>query len=74
MKFNSWNRDPEPRLHIPVISNLGSLFVVNHHATHLPVDGSVYFTDTREYHTALNDCENRRVHIVAALAYEQITE
>ena len=71
---NSWHRDPEPRLHIPVITNPGSLFVVNHHVTHLPADGSVYFTDTRAYHTALNGGETRRVHVVAALAYEQVTE
>lgn len=64
---NSWHRDPEPRLHIPIISNPGSLFIVNHHATHLPADGSVYFTDTRGYHTALNGGESHRVHIVAAL-------
>ncbi|KIC34035.1 hypothetical protein [Leisingera sp. ANG-S5] len=71
---NSWHRDPEPRLHIPVLTNPGSLFIVNHHVTHLPADGSVYFTDTRGYHTALNGGETRRVHIVAALAYEQVTE
>jgi hypothetical protein len=64
---NSWHRDPEPRLHIPIISNPGSLFVVNHFVTHLPADGSVYFTDTRGYHTALNGGEDRRVHLVAAL-------
>lgn len=71
---NSWHRDPEPRLHIPITTNPGSLFVVNHHVTHLPADGSVYFTDTRGYHTALNGGDNHRVHIVAALAYDQITE
>ena len=71
---NSWHRDPEPRLHIPIVTNPGSLFVVNHHATHLPADGSVYFTDTRCYHTALNGGETRRVHLVAALACEQMTE
>jgi len=64
---NSWHRDPEPRLHIPVISNPGSLFVVNNHVTHLPADGSVYFTDTRGYHMAMNGGEHQRVHIVAAL-------
>ena len=67
---NSWHRDPEPRLHIPIITNPGSLFIVNHHATHLPADGSVYFTDTRGYHTALNGGESHRVHIVAALPWE----
>ena len=64
---NSWHRDPEPRLHIPIVSNPGSLFVVNHHCTHLPADGSVYFTDTRGYHTALNGGLYERVHLVAAL-------
>jgi hypothetical protein len=68
---NSWHRDPEPRLHIPIISNPGSLFVVNHHVTHLPADGSVYFTDTRGYHTALNGGESHRVHIVAALPLQK---
>ena len=70
---NSWHRDPEPRLHIPIVTNPGSLFVVNHHVTHLPADGSVYFTDTRGDHTALNGGETRRVHIVAALAYPPVT-
>ncbi|NDA08545.1 MAG: hypothetical protein EBZ18_03940 [Alphaproteobacteria bacterium] len=65
---NSWHRDPEPRIHIPLVTNPGSLFIVNHHATHLPADGSVYFTDTRGYHTALNGGVEDRVHIVAAIA------
>lgn len=64
---NSWHRDPEPRLHIPVTTNPGALFVVNDHVTHLPADGSVYFTDTRGYHTALNGGDQSRIHLVAAL-------
>ena len=71
---NSWHRDPEPRIHIPIISNPGALFVVNHHITHLPADGSVYFTDTRGYHTALNGGEQRRIHIVAAVAKSYETD
>ena len=70
--YNSWHRDPESKIHIPIETNPGSLFIVNHHLTHLPADGSVYFTDTRGYHTALNGGEETRTHIVAALAYEQI--
>ncbi|MAF06366.1 MAG: hypothetical protein CL389_00745 [Acidiferrobacteraceae bacterium] len=70
---NSWHRDPEPRLHVPVMSNPGSLFIVNHHVTHLPADGSVYFTDTRGYHTAVNGGLDQRVHLVAALAYPPLT-
>ena len=64
---NSWHRDPEPRIHVPIHTNPGCLFVVNHHCTHLPVDGSVYFTDTRGYHTALNGGDTPRVHLVAAV-------
>lgn len=64
---NSWHRDPEPRVHVPIRSNPGSLFVTNNHCTHLPADGSVYFTDTRMYHTALNGGLAERVHLVAAL-------
>ena len=70
---NSWHRDPEPRLHIPIVTNPGALFVVNHHVTHLPADGSVYFTDTRGYHTAFNGGLYHRIHIVAALAYDPMT-
>ena len=70
---NSWHRDPEPRLHIPLITNPGSLFIVNNHCTHLPADGSVYLTDTRGYHTALNGGEHRRVHLIAALAIPPVS-
>ena len=68
---NSWHRDPEPRIHIPIVTNPGALFIVNHHCTHLPADGSVYFTDTRGYHTALNGGDQPRNHLVAALAYPE---
>ena len=63
----SWHRDPEPRLHVPVVTNPGSVMVVNSHATHLPADGSVYFTDTRGYHNAYNGGEEPRIHLVATL-------
>ena len=68
---NSWHRDPEPRIHIPIYTNPGSLFIVNHHCSYLPADGSVYFTDTRGYHTALNGGEQPRTHLVATLAYPE---
>ena len=71
---NSWHRDPEPRIHIPIVSNPGALFAVNHHITRLPADGSVYFTDTRGYHTGLNGGESRRVHIVAAIPWDGATD
>lgn len=64
---NSWHRDPEPRLHVPIVTDPGALMIVDHHVTHLPADGGVYFTDTRRWHTALNGGQDDRVHLVAAL-------
>ena len=41
----SWHRDPEPRLHIPIITNPGCIMVIENVAKHLPADGSVYITN-----------------------------
>ena len=64
---NSWHRDPEPRLHVPIHTNPGCMFLVNHYCTHLPADGSTYFTDTRGYHSAINGGDTPRAHLVAAI-------
>ena len=46
----SWHRDPEPRLHIPIISNPGCLMVIDNVAKHMPADGSVWVTNNTKYH------------------------
>ena len=63
----SWHRDPEPRLHIPIITNPGCLMVIENVARHLPADGSVYITNNVKYHNAFNGGEENRVHLVACL-------
>ena len=63
----SWHRDPEPRLHIPIITNPGCLMVIENAAKHLPADGSVYITNNIKYHNAFNGGEENRVHLVACL-------
>jgi len=63
----SWHRDPEPRLHIPIITNPGCLMVIENVAKHLPADGSVYITNNIKYHNAFNGGEESRVHLVACL-------
>ena len=63
----SWHRDPEPRLHIPIITNPGCLMVIENVAKHLPADGSVYITNNVKYHNAFNGGEQNRVHLVACL-------
>ena len=63
----SWHRDPEPRLHIPIITNPGCLMVIENVAKHLPADGSAYITNNIKYHNAFNGGEQNRVHLVACL-------
>jgi len=63
----SWHRDPEPRLHIPIITNLGCMMVIENVAKHLPADGSAYITNNLKYHNAFNGGEEGRVHLVACL-------
>ena len=63
----SWHRDPEPRLHIPIITNPGCIMVIEKVAKHLPADGSVYITNNLKYHNAFNGGEENRVHLVACL-------
>ena len=63
----SWHRDPEPRLHIPIITNPGCLMVINNVAKHMPADGSVWITNNTKYHNAFNGGEQNRVHLVACV-------
>ena len=63
----SWHRDPEPRLHIPIITNPGSIMVIDNVAKHMPADGSVWITNNTKYHNAFNGGEENRIHLVACV-------
>ena len=63
----SWHRDPEPRLHIPIITNPGCIMVIEEVAKHLPADGSAWLTNNLKYHNFFNGGEEDRVHLVACL-------
>ena len=63
----SWHRDPEPRLHIPIITNPGCIMVIEEAAKHLPADGSAWLTNNTKYHNFFNGGEEDRVHLVACL-------
>ena len=63
----SWHKDPEPRLHIPIITNLGCSMVIENVAKHLPADGSVTITNNRKYHNFFNGGEQARIHLVACV-------
>jgi hypothetical protein len=63
----SWHKDPEPRLHIPIITNLGCSMVIENVAKHLPADGNVTITNNKKYHNFFNGGEQARIHLVACL-------
>ena len=63
----SWHRDPEPRLHIPIITNPGCMMVIENIAKHLPADGSVTITNNTKYHNFFNGGEQQRIHLVACM-------
>ena len=63
----SWHRDPEPRLHIPIITNLGCSMVIENVAKHLPADGTVTITNNTKYHNFFNGGEQSRIHLVACI-------
>ena len=61
----SWHRDPEPRLHIPIITNKGCRMVIEDVSKHMPADGSVTITNNTKYHNFFNGGEQNRIHLVA---------
>ena len=67
----SWHRDPEPRLHLAILTNPGSILVIDDEAMHIPSDGHLWFTNTRKYHNAFNGGEEDRIHLVATYLGEK---
>ena len=63
----SWHRDPEPRLHIPIITNPGCRMVIENIAKHMPADGTVTITNNTKYHNFFNGGEQGRIHLVACV-------
>ena len=63
----SWHRDPEMRLHIPIITNEGCRMIINDVSFHMPSNGSGYLTDNTKYHNFFNGSEIDRVHLVATI-------
>ena len=63
----SWHRDPEKRIHIPIITNPGCRMVIEEESYHMPADGSIYITDNTRYHNFFNGGEIDRLHLVSTL-------
>jgi len=63
----SWHRDPEMRLHIPIITNEGCRMVIEDTSFHMPSNGNGYITDNTKYHNFFNGSEFDRDHLVATV-------
>ena len=63
----SWHRDPESRLHVPIITNLGCRMVIDNVAQHMPADGTVTITNNTKYHNFFNGGEEARIHLVSCV-------
>ena len=61
----SWHKDPECRLHVPIITNKGCSMVIENVAKHLPANGKVWITNNTKYHNFFNGGEQARIHLVA---------
>ena len=61
------HRDPEKRIHIPVITNNNCFLIINNEIKHYPADGNYYLTDTTQLHTAVNASRKNRIHIVGVV-------
>ena len=63
----SWHKDPECRLHVPIITNKGCSMVIENVAKHLPANGKVWITNNTKYHNFFNGGEQARNHLVACV-------
>ncbi len=63
----SWHKDPECRLHVPIITNPGCSMVIENVAKHLPANGKVWITNNTKYHNFFNGGEQSRIHLVACV-------
>ena len=63
----SWHKDPEPRLHIPIITNKGCMMVIENVAKHMPADGTATITKYKKFHNFFNGGEQARIHLVACV-------
>ena len=59
----SWHRDPEPRIHVPIRTLIGSKMIIEDEVHHMKT-GTCWVTDTRFYHSQFNGSEADRIHMV----------
>lgn len=59
----SWHKDLTPRVHVPLITNPECFMVIRNQSRHL-YKGAIWWTETTQFHTAMNCSENDRYHLI----------
>lgn len=63
----TYHVDPTWRLHIPLIKNASSIFIIDDKVFRLENEGQVYLVNTTIVHSAINMSVHDRLHIVYGL-------
>lgn len=63
----SFHKDPHPRIHLPLVSNSNSYLIFKNGLIENLKVGNLYWTDTREEHTAINGDHNWRLHLIGSV-------
>lgn len=63
----SMHTDETPRLHIPLITNPGCMFLFPPDGLFYMPTGSLYWADTRKVHTFINTSDQPRLHLVGVV-------
>ena len=64
----SYHKDPTKRIHIPLITNVDCLMIIDDEIIRYPADGSYYVMDTTKMHTAVNASYEDRIHLVGCIS------
>lgn len=69
-KCYSIHKDDNPRLHVALKTTGQARFIFTKPAEiiHIPVDGHIWWVDTRHEHTAINGSIEPRIHLLMSLA------
>ena len=63
----TYHQDFTPRIHIPLVTNENCFFILEDNLHRLKGDGSVYWVDTVQKHTAVNASWETRIHLVGCV-------
>ena len=63
----TYHQDFTPRIHIPLVTNENCFFILEDSLHRLKGDGSVYWVDTVQRHTAVNASLKTRIHLVGCV-------